>query len=176
MIALLLSAGCHPVSLRPRMNPACARAAELALRMGQAVTALHVGDPANPALRDYLGLGLPALTVLDAGGTVDALPILIDELARLAPRIILCGDMTEVGEGSGMLPYALAERLGLPVLAGVIAVEGATALQSVSPTVQRRFALDRPAVLIAGHDAPPARPVAFARARAGRIEVRPVAA
>ncbi|MDR0810447.1 MAG: hypothetical protein LBE86_15190, partial [Gemmobacter sp.] len=34
--------------------------------------------------------------------------------------------------------------------------------------------LDRPAVLIAAPTAPPARPVAFARARAGRIEVRQV--
>ncbi|MDR0810406.1 MAG: hypothetical protein LBE86_14975, partial [Gemmobacter sp.] len=135
MIALCLSAGCHPVSRRPRMNPACARATELALRSGRAVTALHVGDPANPALRDYLGLGLPSMTVLDTGGPADALPALIEELALLSPRIILCGDVTEAGEGGGMLPYALAGRLGMAVLAGIVALEGETIVQSVSPRV-----------------------------------------
>lgn len=153
------------------MNPGCARAAELALRAGGAVTALHVGYPANPALRDYLGLGLGALTAFDAGRAVDALPVLIAELERLRPRIILCGDAAEVGEGSGMLPYLLGRALGMPVLAGVIAVGDGSVLQSVSPTLQRRFALDRPAVLIASPGAPAARPVAFARARAGRIDV-----
>lgn len=183
MIALLLSTGCHPVSGRPRMNPACARAAELALRWrqesGEEIRALHLGDPGNPALRDYLGLGLPGLRVLDPGGAVDALPPLVAELRRIAPRLVLCGAATETGEGSGMLPYLLAEALGMAVLAGVIALAQdakgqGVAVQASSPTLHRRFALDRPAVLIAAEAAPPARPVAFARARAGRIDVQRV--
>lgn len=181
MIAVLLSCGCHPVSGRPRMNPGCARAAELALTAAAALApgaelhALHVGDPANPALRDYLGLGLDRLTVLDPGGDCDALPLLARTLATLRPRLILCGDRAETGEGSGMLPYALAAQLGLPVLAGLVETDGRTALQQAAPRVLNRHALDRAAVLVAAPQAPPARPMAFARARAGRIEILPVA-
>lgn len=177
MIALLLSAGRHPVSLRPRMSPGCARAAEIALQSGRALRAFHVGDPGNPALRDYLGLGLGELSVLDPGGPADALPPLAAALGRLAPRVILCGAAAETGEGGGMLPYALAQALGLPVLAGVVAIEAETVVQAVSATLWRRYALDRPAVLVASASAGPVpRPVAFARARAGRIHVEPVAA
>lgn len=174
MIALLLSVGRHPMTLRHRMNPACARAAELALRSGRQIAALHVGDPSNPALRDYLGLGIGHITVLDPHGPADALPILCDALAAMAPRLVICGDQAETGEGAGMLPYALAQHLGLALLPGVIGIEGEAAVQSVSPTLHRRYALDRPVMLIVGANAPAARPISFARARAGTIETRNV--
>ena len=43
MIAVLLSCGCHPVSGRPRMNPGCARAAELAPRWSEVGCRQHLG-------------------------------------------------------------------------------------------------------------------------------------
>lgn len=175
MIALLLSIGRHPVSGRPRIPPSCGCAAELALRSGRPVTALHVGDPGNAALRYYLGMGLKTLTVLDPGADeVDALPLLETALRRIAPAHLLCGASGEIGEGSGLLPYLLAERRGMAVLPGVIAFDGDTAVQRPSLTEQRYFRLDRPTVLIAGAGAPAARPVAFAKARAGKIDTVPV--
>ena len=59
-VAVLLSVGRHPASLRNRAAAADARALELALRLGDGVRirALHAGDPAEPALRDYLAMGI----------------------------------------------------------------------------------------------------------------------
>ena len=62
-IAVLLSVGGHPASGRARRAPLDAQALELALRLAEAgqatrIHALHAGNPAEPALRDYLGMGL----------------------------------------------------------------------------------------------------------------------
>lgn len=182
MIGVLLSVGAHPVSGRPRANPACARALELAFRTREEVTALHVGDPSSPGLAAYLGMGLERLTVLDPGTPgADAVEPLAAVLDARPPRLLLCGSMAETGEGSGMLPYLLAARLGLPVLAGVIGLGargGGThvATQVLSARLRRRVAITAPAVLIADHAAPAPRPFAYGRARAGRIETIPVAA
>ena len=65
-VAILLSIGRHPASGRSRRADLDARALDLALRLGPEVRlhAIHAGDPAEPALADYLGMGLETLTVL----------------------------------------------------------------------------------------------------------------
>lgn len=61
----LVSIGAHPTSGRPRRADQDARAVELGLRLaGEQLGVLHAGDPWQDALRAYLGMGLPALTVL----------------------------------------------------------------------------------------------------------------
>jgi hypothetical protein len=57
------------------------------------------------------------------------------------------------------------------VLPGIVALNGETAVQRPSLTEQKYYLLDQPTVLIAGTGAPSARPVAFAKARTGKIDV-----
>lgn len=60
-IAVLVSAGRHPVSGAPRYSRNDAAALDigraLAAAHGAQLEVLHAGDPGNPALEDYLALG-----------------------------------------------------------------------------------------------------------------------
>src|SRR5258708_2396946 len=111
-VAILLSIGRHPASGRSRRADLDARALELALRLGPSIQlhAIHAGDPAEPALADYLGMGLQSLTVLKQPRGADVLPALAAHLTALKPGLILAGTAAEIGEGSGMLPYLLARE------------------------------------------------------------------
>src|SRR5215468_1972720 len=101
-VAVLLSIGRHPASGRSRRADLDARALELALRLGPGVRihAIHAGDPAEPALADYLGMGIESLTVLRQPPGSDVLPALASRLAVLKPALIFAGLATEAGEGS----------------------------------------------------------------------------
>jgi electron transfer flavoprotein beta subunit len=122
-VAVLLSVGRHPASGRARRAPLDARALEMALGMAHAdISAIHAGDPAEPALRDYLGMGLAKLTVLSVPQGSDPVPALGAHLARHAPDVILCGSRAESGEDSGMLPYLIAQALGCAMVADLAAI------------------------------------------------------
>ena len=61
-VVALVSVGAHPTSGRARRAEQDARAVELGLRLvGDKLRVLHAGDPAEEALRGYLGMGVPAL-------------------------------------------------------------------------------------------------------------------
>src|SRR5579864_5010808 len=107
-VAVLLSIGRHPASGRAVRADLDARALELALGMADAarVHAIHAGDPADPVLRDYLGMGIGELTVLSVRDG-DVAEALARYLGRLRPTIVLAGSRAECGEASGMLPYRL---------------------------------------------------------------------
>src|SRR5690349_249452 len=89
-VAVLLSIGSHPASGRPRRAPLDAQALELALRLTESgqtarIHALHAGNPDEPSLRDYLGMGLDRLEVLETAPGADPVPALIARLRELAP-------------------------------------------------------------------------------------------
>ena len=89
-IAVLLSIGSHPASGRARRGPLDAQALELALRLVEAghatrIHALHAGNPAEPALRDYLGMGLDRLEVLETAPGADPVPALTAACAACLP-------------------------------------------------------------------------------------------
>ncbi len=175
-VAVLVSAGRHPASARPRRARCDARALELALGLADAsIHAVHAGDPGNPALRDYLGMGLARLTLLDIPAEADPAPALIDHLRAARPALVLAGVRAESGEDSGMVPYLVAEALGyalVPGIAEIIALgEGVARVLQVLPRGQRR-AITAPLPLLATVDmaAPAPRQSAFARARRGEIE------
>ena len=173
---MLLSAGRHPVSGRARRASLDARALELALALpGAEVAALHAGEPATPALRDYLGMGLGSLTVLQVEPDSDVLPPLLDRLQERTPDLLLCGQVAEAGEGSGLLPYLLAETLDWPIVAqaAALAVEGSEAevLQGLPGGQRRALAVALPCVVTVGSAAPVPRQVAFGPARRGVVEV-----
>lgn len=107
-IAVLLSIGRHPVSGRARRAAADARALELALRLpGAEIHAVHAGDPDEPALRDYLGMGIARLGVVPMPQGHDPIPALIAWLRSLQPDIVLAGLRGENGLDTGLCPTRL---------------------------------------------------------------------
>jgi electron transfer flavoprotein beta subunit len=186
-IAVLLSVGSHPASGRARRAPLDAQALELALRLiesGHAtrIHALHAGNPAEPALRDYLGMGLDRLEVLETAAApgADPVPALTARLRELAPTLILTGAVAEGGEDSGMVPYLIAQALNrtlVPDIVGIDLTDAEAALTQALPRGQRRLVTAIPPLVTTLHSsAPAARQSAFARARRGTIDARQVTA
>jgi electron transfer flavoprotein beta subunit len=184
-IAVLVSIGRHPVSGRARRAHTDAQALELGLRVAAATGARlrvwHAGsEPDESALRDYLGMGADALHVLALPAAADPVPALADRLRAVHSALILTGTQAEAGASSGCLPYALAAALDYAIVPGAAAltVLGATAeVQQALPQGRRRaLRVGLPVIVTAARAAPPARQVAYARARRGRliVEQRPV--
>jgi electron transfer flavoprotein beta subunit len=119
-VVSLVSVGRHPQSGRSRRADQDARAVELGLKLaGKKLTLVHAGDPENPVLRQYAGMGLDAFTVLRQKSYSDVLPIIGNFLTENNAHVVLMGIRAESGESSGMLPYLLAEKLGWPLLSRV---------------------------------------------------------
>lgn len=163
------------------MSPADAAALELALRLDPAPMALHLGPPDSPALRDFLGMGLASMTVVEGiGPEADVLPVLEALMREAAPQVILMGERTEAGECSGMLPYLLARALGRPLLPQAISLEreGARtiAVRQLPGGSRQRIAADGPVLVTAATQGIKPRQSAFGPARRGRIETQIVQA
>ena len=175
-VAVLVSVGRHPASGRARRADRDARALELALRLSPSAKprVIHAGDPREPALRDYLGMGIDSLTVLELPPDADPIPALVEHLQGVRPQLVLAGTTAEAGECSGLLPYALAEALDAALAADVaeIAFSGGLVelLQALPRGRRRRLSTPLPAIITVGSAAPPARPFAFGAARRGHIE------
>jgi len=176
-VITLISTGLHPASNRPRRADHDARAVELGLRLaGPGLQLVHAGNPQEPALRSYLGMGLEALTVLEQPANADALPILAEYLANANAHLVLTGSQAETGEGSGLLPYLLAEHLGWPLIPHLVEVESITegrarVLQALPRGQRRRLEVRLPFIASVDAAAPPARQSAFGAARRGQIHI-----
>jgi electron transfer flavoprotein beta subunit len=175
-IAVLVSVGRHPASGRARRAALDARAVELALRLPDArIELLHAGDPEAPALRDYLGMGRDRLRAIALPPGADIVPALVAALRSPIPDVVLAGTRAETGEGSGMVPYLVAEALGIPLVAAIADLRleaGGAVLQQALPRGQRRaFSAPCPLLATVAAAAPAPRPVAFAAARRGRLDV-----
>ncbi|PFH11251.1 electron transfer flavoprotein beta subunit [Collimonas sp. PA-H2] len=175
-IAVLVSIGRHPVSGVPRYSRNDAAALGLAKELAQhasdvSIDVIHAGQADNPALPEYLALGATRISVIETAAAQDVLPALQEQLQ--AYDLVLCGSRAESGEASGMLPYQLAARLNLPLLAGVITVtpgSDAIVAQQFLPKGRRReVALPLPALLTVHPLAPSRLRYAYARLRAGGI-------
>jgi len=181
-IIALVSIGLHPASNRPRRADHDARAVELGLRLvGTRLQVLHAGNPEEPALRSYLGMGLGPgrLTVLEQTPDADALPVLVQYLKEHADvHVVLTGSQAETGEGSGLVPFLLAEHLGWPLIHGLVEIESvekgwAKVLQALPRGQRRRLEVRLPFVASVDSSAPTPRQSAFALARRrGQIGIR----
>ncbi|MFM0756180.1 electron transfer flavoprotein subunit beta/FixA family protein [Paraburkholderia strydomiana] len=178
-IAVLVSVGRHPVSgvARYSRNDAAALTLALTLAKQHATTldVLHAGDPANPALQEYLALGARSVEVLavpNADGSQ------ADGAALLAARLpgydlVLTGTRAEGAFDSGMLPYRVANALGIPLVGAAVDVvvkDGCAQVRQFMPKgLRRRVEVQLPA-LIAVHPMANATPTyAYARQREGAI-------
>jgi electron transfer flavoprotein beta subunit len=177
-IAVLVSTGRHPVSgaARYSRNDAAALtiAMSIAKEQGAHLDVLHAGDPADPALQEYLALGAPKVEVLNTQG--DACAALAQRLAGY--DLVMTGTRAEGAYDSGTLPYKLADALNLALLGSAVDVElkpeGVEVRQFMPKGLRRRVRASLPA-LVAVHPLANATPrYAYARMREGHVA--PVAA
>ena len=184
-IAVLVSCSKHPISDVPRHHHNDSLALQLGLNLANKHTAtlqvLHAGDAENPALQDYLALGASQIDVISATGNM------LEKLATQLQNVdlILTGTRAENGEDSGLLPYLLADKLNLPLVAGVLEISShentlyenqlnrnkLEVLQFLPKGQRRRIVVTLPAVIVV-HPLTPI-PLKFAHARRslGRINV-----
>lgn len=178
-IAVLLSAGLHPVSgasVLPRLE---AQAIRMAAGLGGETFGLHAG-PDAAALAEALGQGLPRIEHITVAAGDDPVPALAARLAEIAPDLILAGRRSQGGDESGLVPYALARALSIPLVPDVVAAaldaEGALRLdQSLGRGALRRVVVRGPVVVTCHPDAPAPLAYAYGRARRGRVEALAVA-
>ena len=176
----LVSIGAHPTSGRPRRAEQDARAVELGLQLaGDNLQVLHAGDIAEPTLRAYLGMGLAQLHVLEQPAGADALPVLGDYLQDAGAQVVLTGSQAETGEGSGMLPFLLAEHLGWPLIVGLAQVESidsgvAHVLQALPRGQRRRLKVRLPFLATVDNAAPKPRQSAYGPAQRGELAAHEV--
>lgn len=180
-IVSLISIGKHPQSGRERRADQDARAVELGLSLSQGnLTVLHVGNAQKSALRQYAGMGLDEIHVLETPTHADALAPLTEYFQENAPSIILTGVRAESGESSGMVPYLLAEKLGWPLvprIANIVSIqEGVAEVLQALPRGQRRvIKVTLPFVASVDSAAPEARQSAFGPASRSAFKTQPCA-
>lgn len=147
-IAVLVSGGKNPSSGEPRHCRNDSLALQMGLNLTPDLTVLHAGNAENPALQDYFALG---------ARHIDVVPISGDVVENLAARLhqcdlILTGTRAENGEDSGLLPYLLAAKLNLPLVAGALELtpskDQLEILQFLPKGQRRRVKVNLPAVVV----------------------------
>ena len=174
---VLLSSGSHPVSRRAVLPTLEAQAIALAKSLCDEVRGLHAG-PDGEGVSDALGHGLNVVDCLTIEPDADPLRALADHLSQSKPDLIVAGRRGQGGQDTGLLPYALADALDLPILADVMAMTNTDDSsiirldQALAKGAKRRVTMRLPALItVHPHSAPPL-PFAFGRMRRGTIRHR----
>jgi len=182
-ITILASIGEHPLSKRPRRAEQDARAIEIGLNLpGTQLQVMHAGEAniehTNTVLKDYLGMGISEIKVLNVPQETDSLTVLTANFTESSPDIILAGMRAENGESSGMLPYVLSEQLGMalvPSITEILSVNKkagyAELLQALPRGQRRKIRIKLPFVATVDMAAAAPRQSAFGAAMRGKITV-----
>ncbi|RQW62198.1 electron transfer flavoprotein subunit beta [Vibrio viridaestus] len=179
-ISALISIGAHPDTGRSRRAATDSRAVELGLSQSDCeLEVIHAGDPEDPALAYYSGMGLQKIRVLAQKPEYDAIDSIEQYFASNMPDIVLTGTRSESGESSGMLPFFLAKRLNCPVVMGIaeiLSVENgrANVLQALPRGQRRKLSVAIPFVASVDQAAAEPRQSAFGRARHCEIDKQTV--
>jgi electron transfer flavoprotein beta subunit len=174
-IAALVSAGLHPVSGEPRHCRNDSLAMTLGLQLAESVGAeikvLHAGDKNNPALPNYLALNAKKIDVISMTSGTNIVDSLATNLANT--DLILTGSRAEDGEDSGLVPYLLAAKLNIPLVANALAIKpienGIEVLQFLPKGKRRSVTVKLPAVVVVHPLAPVELRVAYAQQISGQI-------
>ena len=173
-IAVLVCAGQHPVSGQPRYCRNDGLALTLGLNLASTVKVLHAGTASNPALLDYFALGATQIDIVPNSG--DMIENLAAQLTDA--NLILTGTRAENGEDSGLLPYLLAAKLGLPLVADALTIttrdnqlqeKQLEVLQFLPKGQRRRVLVSLPAVVAVHPSAAVALHFIYARKNLGSI-------
>jgi electron transfer flavoprotein beta subunit len=161
----------HAVSGRAVINRNDAVAASLALAVpNAAVRLVCAGALPDSVARDYLALGAPRIAVLETPSHDVVAPLA--EASRDS-ALVLTG-LRAAGLGSGVVPYAIAERLHRPLIVDVIAAEpdagGWRVTRALPRGARRRWHVDMPAVLAVHPNAPVALRHSWRDAQAGEVQ------
>lgn len=179
-VTTLISIGQHEKSGRAQRAAQDARAVELGLKLvGANVKLVHVGSTRDSALNQYLGMGLPELTLLETSASSDVTAALFDYLKQNSTDLLLTGIRAENGEASGLLPYQLAAQLGWPIvdrIADIQKIEDGKAevLQALPRGQRRLLRVPLPFVATVDNAAPAPRQSAYGAARRGVISEQPI--
>jgi len=176
-IAVLVSPATHPVSGKPQKSASDAAAFELACSLAPepCLTVLCAGLVGKDSLDEYLGLGASAIEVLTVEQGADVASALLARLQSF--DLVICGRRSDGQSGSGLLPYLLADGLGLPIVNDVLHASlnnnnnnSTVQLSQFMPKgMRRRIEVTLPALLAVHPLAPRQKQYAYARARAGRV-------
>lgn len=181
-VTTLVSIGQHEKSGREQRASQDARAVELGLKLvGTEVQLLHVGSEQNIALKQYLGMGLPKLTLLKTTENSDATAAVLDHLKTTPTDILLTGIRAENGEASGLLPYQLAAQLGWPIVDRIADIQKidngkAEVLQALPRGQRRLLRVPLPFVATVDNAATTPRQSAFGAARRASIDEQAITA
>ena len=172
-IAVLVSGGRHPVSGQARHCRNDSLALQIGLDLNQSLTSnikiLHAGEANNPALQDYLALGAAQINVVPTTGDI------VENLAAQLSNtdLILTGTRAENGEDSGLLPYLLAAKLNVQIVADALEIkvnhEQLEVLQFLPKGRRRRVLVSLPAVVAVHPSAAIALHFVHARKNLGHI-------
>ena len=151
-IAALVSIGQHPNNGAARHCRNDSLAMTIGLNLAEATTTkmqiLHAGKPDNSALQDYLALGAQQIEVIETESDI------VENIAANLENtdLILTGSLAESGDTSGLLPYLLAAKLNLPLVANALEIrpvaDGIEILQFLPKGKRRLVQVKLPAVVV----------------------------
>jgi electron transfer flavoprotein beta subunit len=178
-ITTLVSAGRHPVSGEPRHCHNDSLAMTIGLTMAKLISAkhhvLHAGNPDSKFLSEYLALGAGQIDVLPISDDTDVVNSLATQLTHV--DLVLTGNRAESGEDSGLLPYLLAEKLGIPLVVNALAIKvnanAIEVLQFLPKGKRRNVTVKLPAIIAIHPLAPASLKFAYARQISGEIKLLP---
>ncbi len=181
-LVTLVSVAHHPLSGKEIYSTNDTRALQLAMGLDAKIhKVVHAGDRGCPALSGYLGMGIDKIHCIDTsykgtknkGKAKDACSLLAGFIKKENPTIVVSGMQAQSGLGSGLLPYMLADILGINLISNVLHAEvGEKEVNLVQflPKGKRRELSVRPPFILSVHPAAPLNiKYAWGRSQAGRI-------